>query len=349
MVFHVVGAVGSYNGASLQALNLCKLLNTISEPILVSTEKTKWLKKSQVNGLTHLSLPQAKLNKYCCLLLMFAQYRPKLVHIHGFWIGFDILLLAWVCGIKTLLKTTLVGVDDLVSISKSSRLKAWIAKRCSINNALIPPIAQLNSQHLRKEQVVTIPNFVHLANEMPTLAEKQNIALVIGSVIKRKGVDKAIELFLSQLSQSKTNKLLIIGSTEREPNYYQYCLSLIPEQHARQIEFIGEISQTEVLNHLKQAKAIFQLSQQEGLPNAVLEAMAYNCVPIMPSLDGIAHSIIQDGKTGFILDKELKLNWEKFDELITSCDIFNKVKSLFSDRVVQKHYVDLYKQLGIDL
>jgi len=345
-VFHIVGSIDSYNGASLQAINLAQLLSNISKPIIISSAKINWLKKSKRNSIDYLQIPNNGFKRQLCILLAFLIYRPKIVHIHGFWIGFDILFLAWLCQIKTILKTTLLGVDDIHTIKKASRHKAWIAMRCTVCNSLVETIATINRGYLSAHKVICIPNFVKHPEKAIPLKEKTNLTLVIGSVIKRKSVDKAIKLFLENIVEYESDRLIIIGSTKSNISYYNYCQSIIPDNKRQHISFIGQISQVELQPYLHKAKAIIQLSEQEGLPNAVLEAMAYNCVPILSPLEGIAKDVIPNEKFGIILNKKTKMNWKHFDELITSCDIFNRVESHYSGIVMINRYAELYKTLA---
>ena len=62
------------------------------------------------------------------------------------------------------------------------------------------------------------------------------------------------------------------------------------------IEFIGYLSQDELIPYYQKAKVYCQLSMREGLPNALCEAMLCECSPIGADVQGVRTAI---GDTGF--------------------------------------------------
>jgi len=62
------------------------------------------------------------------------------------------------------------------------------------------------------------------------------------------------------------------------------------------VEFLGPLSQDELIPYYQRAKVYCQLSMREGLPNALCEAMLCECVPVGTRYCGIPTAI---GDTGF--------------------------------------------------
>jgi glycosyltransferase involved in cell wall biosynthesis len=62
------------------------------------------------------------------------------------------------------------------------------------------------------------------------------------------------------------------------------------------IEFIGYLSQDELIPFYQKAKVYCQLSMREGLPNALCEAMLCECAPVGTDVQGVRTAI---GDTGF--------------------------------------------------
>lgn len=84
-------------------------------------------------------------------------------------------------------------------------------------------------------------------------------------------------------------KFLIIG-------VHGEALKKLKEIAPQNVEFIGPISQQELIPFYQKAKVYCQLSMREGLPNALCEAMLCECVPVGADVQGIQTAI---GDTGF--------------------------------------------------
>lgn len=70
-------------------------------------------------------------------------------------------------------------------------------------------------------------------------------------------------------------------SDEYDEDYSNYCLNLPIELGIQdKVIYTGNLSKKDLFDLLSQAKDFF-FSEREGLSNAVLEAMANNCVPIV--------------------------------------------------------------------
>jgi glycosyltransferase involved in cell wall biosynthesis len=68
------------------------------------------------------------------------------------------------------------------------------------------------------------------------------------------------------------------------------------------VEILGAVSRDRVYALLLQSHLLLLPTSHEGMPIAVLEAMACGCVPIVSRLPGITDAIITDGKDGFLVD-----------------------------------------------
>lgn len=67
---------------------------------------------------------------------------------------------------------------------------------------------------------------------------------------------------------------------------------------AHQLDFLGYVDGTQIARLLAEHDLYLLTSEYEGMPNAVLEAMAYGCVPIVPEIRSGIPSIVQDGVNG---------------------------------------------------
>jgi len=68
------------------------------------------------------------------------------------------------------------------------------------------------------------------------------------------------------------------------------------------VRFLGQLSVDEVYGQLLESHILLMPSFFEGLPTVPLEAQACGCVPIATRLEGITDIVIDDGRTGFLVD-----------------------------------------------
>ena len=118
----------------------------------------------------------------------------------------------------------------------------------------------------------------------------------VGRLSEEKGVDLLIDS-ISMLDRPRV-RVLLIGEGPAKENLMA------------QIQNLGLGSQIHVLGHrrdvpslLKQFNIYIQPSRFEGMPLAVLEAMASGCAVVASAVDGI-RDIVVDGKTGWLVSTE---------------------------------------------
>lgn len=71
---------------------------------------------------------------------------------------------------------------------------------------------------------------------------------------------------------------------------------------SRRIRFTGRLTPDEVARHLQSAQAILLMSDYEGLPVALLEAMAAGVVPVARAIPSGVLELVRDGETGILVD-----------------------------------------------
>ncbi|WP_302080893.1 glycosyltransferase family 4 protein [Salinibaculum rarum] len=114
----------------------------------------------------------------------------------------------------------------------------------------------------------------------------------VGRLKDQKGVHVLI-----QALEDLDEKLLIVGDgPERER------LERLASRLDVEIEFVGEVNPEAVEEYLHRGKAFVLPSVRgEGLPNAVLEAMAIGLPVVVTGTGGVADAVV-DGETGFIVE-----------------------------------------------
>jgi len=130
------------------------------------------------------------------------------------------------------------------------------------------------------------------------LARRQNLVGYIGTLSKSKGVSHLLEAVPLILEKKGDIQFLLGGTGEMEGKLTDY----IKEPNLKgKVSFVGWIPHDELPKYLNRLKLLVLPSYTEGLPNIILEAMACG-TPILATPVGAIPDIIQDGKTGFIME-----------------------------------------------
>lgn len=121
----------------------------------------------------------------------------------------------------------------------------------------------------------------------------------VGRLVERqKRISRLAEL-ARRLSESGAYELAIVGDGEEYQNLsrrFQECHLSTPRFR---YEFLGALTRREVSTVLPRASAFVLVSEAEGTPISMLEAMAARVVPVVPCIAGIK-DVIDDGKNGLL-------------------------------------------------
>lgn len=247
--------------------------------------------------------------------------RCDLVHFHGF-SQKSLLLIAFAMLFrrKFVIKLSLVGDDDPVSVRARGRVGFWFYSRAGLFFGVSPRLQQLYaSSGLPREKFRLIPNGVDperfrpgdegerraLRRELGLPAELPLILFVgLFSRKKRPGVLFEAWMRIRESGVSATG-LVFVGAT-RAPSY-----DVDPELGAKiraRVQDLGLeksvafVEATHEPEKYYRAADLFVLpSDREGLPNALLEAMASGLPCITSRLSGITDLVIHDGTNGLLV------------------------------------------------
>ncbi|MBN2105977.1 MAG: glycosyltransferase family 4 protein [Deltaproteobacteria bacterium] len=147
------------------------------------------------------------------------------------------------------------------------------------------------------QQIIHIPNGVDLTVFTPAPrppASSRNI-LFVGRLDKMKGVDILLEAIAELKKRGYSPSCTIAGDGPDRDDLMHLAKKL---NIANQVVFAGTCS--DIVRHLHAAAVFVLPSRSEGMPNAVLEAMACG-VPIIATSVGGIPDIIQNGRNGLLI------------------------------------------------
>jgi len=155
--------------------------------------------------------------------------------------------------------------------------------------------------------------------------------IYVGSLISRKGVERIIEEFYRICIEHQRAKMVIIGDGPLMSD-----LQLLSKEKglARQIFFVG--FQKDIVDWLNKSKIFIMASKIEGLPVALMEAMACSKVVIAPKIDNIP-TAIKNNKTGFLFSEENDDLYHIMNYTYKNYDKFSFLRVNAREKIIKDH------------
>lgn len=251
--------------------------------------------------------------------------RYHCIHVfYSGWVTFFVPLLGRLLGKRTSFTMTLLDSDDPENLRKTAR--AWLKLPLF---RLYDPVIYINPEQARRYERVYGTTEPLIAGSMgidvetfrpPTprerlaarreldLEEGALVAAFSGSLTHRKGIDRAVEVWLKIAEARPDARFVILG-----PQYDddQLAASLYPALMDRikasgkegNFRFLWSRPDIQMVLRLLHAADLFLFpSRVEGTPSAVMEAMACGVVPVVAPLDGFTGVVVRDEVEGLVLD-----------------------------------------------
>ena len=226
-------------------------------------------------------------------------------------------------------------VDQVVAVSKDTAEKTHLlgykGKVQVIYNGIV-------NQSLPLRDRKTVRNELGVTNEI--------VLINVAGLLHVKGHDILLNALKILESDDLNYKFFIAGKGPEEEKLLSLAKSL--DLYPKYVEFLGfRMDVPDLLN----ASDIFVLpSRNEGLPISILEAMSLK-LPVIVSNVGGNGELVEDGKHGFVVEKENEFELaEKIKKLILDENSrkelglagFNHVKKNFSFSDMVNKYNDVY-------
>lgn len=155
--------------------------------------------------------------------------------------------------------------------------------------------------------------------------------LFLSRIEKAKGIYQAIKAF--SLSQIPGKKLYIAGTGSELEGVKKY----VKENNIDGIEFTGYVTGKEKEDLFKKCSVYILLSDSEGMPISMLEAMAFGLAVFTTRVGGIK-DFFEDGIMGYTVDPLNSLDTsEKLTELLNDKDKLRNI-SLYNHKYSTDHF-----------
>jgi glycosyltransferase involved in cell wall biosynthesis len=191
-----------------------------------------------------------------------------------------------------------------------------VAKAVRVVNQKQVPEFLINTG-VPKEKIVYIPSFyIDLEVFRPFNSPKKYDLIFVGRLAKNKGMDLLLEA-VKKLSASA----IIVGDGPLKENLKLKIENL--KLHDNVVFHGWAKDSTEVAKLINESKILVMSSYNEGGPRIVLEAMACG-VPVLATPVGIVPDIIEDGRSGRIIDWSMEDIARKAGELLRNRTEYEK-------------------------
>lgn len=224
-------------------------------------------------------------------------------------------------------------------------------------------------QTVSADRIVFIPNGVDTARFHPPtavqrlrsrqawdIAEQDILILFVGLIVPYKGVDVALRAFRTVAQTYPTSRLLLagpltssLGTGGIQTDYVSQLYAFAQQSKlSHRVRFLGQVSKIESL--LQVADLFVFPSYSEGMPNALLEAMATGLPCVASDIPGV-HDLIEDGVNGLLFpaghDAELAKHIHRLVANVDERQRFGQqaratIDQGFSVRTTARRYQDLF-------
>lgn len=311
-------------GAELQAATLIRELRQNGCQVTVIAKKHTWRSpwREAVDGVTVYRVGPPGVRRLMAAAILWRHRREfDILHVHGQdGLGVAAIALARLFGLPSLLKFTMAGhIFVRTALDKPfprswrlfRRLSNRVARQATAYIAISEKIAEeLPRAGFYAERTVRIPNGVDTKRFHPVadaeraalrrklgLPETPQIVLFASRLIPRKGFDLLLRAWAVVTARFPGVRLVVAG---RGPAAAVQALRRLKEAAPAAVTYVGEVADT--APYLQCADVFVFPSRGEGLPNALLEAMACGCACAASDLEG-CQELLDNGQCGVLFTK----------------------------------------------
>ena len=203
----------------------------------------------------------------------------------------------------------------------------WTLQQADVITAVSTDMARKITVLSQRQDVLVLKNAVNQQIFKPSSGSVNSLRIALGiqdeevvlgfsGELREKKGQQFLLNALTTVRAKRPAYLLIIGEVRTSQ---EAALQLYAAQHpedAQRIIITGHLpSQIEVAQHLQLCDVYLQPSLWEGMPNALLEALACGCLCIASDAGGIPE-VMESGKQGFIIER---FHLHRLGEAVLEC------------------------------
>jgi glycosyltransferase involved in cell wall biosynthesis len=238
-------------------------------------DKLRRLKPDIIHGESHLFLPT-----FQAVLQAKKLNLPSIVTVHGVFVernGF--LNFAQKAYIRTFGSKLFKNADRIVCLTQQD----------------VNAISKLGCP---AEKIVLIPNAVDTFLFKPSKERRENLVVWVGRFVPEKGVKYLVEAAKMIVQSSPDTEFLLIGYGPLKDRIMK--LALHNGLSERTLKFGGKLTRTEIAGLLSIASVFVIPSLSEGMPIALMEAMASGAPVVGSDIPGVSN-LVEEGVTGLLV------------------------------------------------
>jgi len=277
-------------------------------------------------------------------------FRPKIVYFQLSPLGYaflrDCSYIIWlkVFKVHTIYHLHGKGINEAAKKTKILKyMYTWAFKNSSViclSNILVSDISDV---YFAKPYIVNngIPNI-----SIDFLERKNNNkiqVLFLSNLIYSKGIIDFLDSIslLRELYKEKLS-VKIVGS-EVEINKFKLNYEISKRNINDLIEFLGPKYDKEKYEYLKYANVLVYPTLNDAFPIVILEAMQFG-IPVIATREGAIPEIIDDGITGFLVNKHSPGQIaEKLKILLDNDELRNKMEIASRQKYLDKYTLDIFE------
>lgn len=358
-------------GADLQAVTQARGLADSGVSVTViakkNTFKSKW--HEVIDGVeVYRIAPKGSYLPWIFYLLCKNRKRFDVIHIHGQHLaGAVAILTGKLLSLPTVVKITIggrtrarMGVDKLFPkrFRIFRRLMNKVTSLASVYLAISEEIAQeLVSSGFYADRILRIangvdrqrfhsfpPNDIAETRKALGLPVEKKIVLYSSRLVFRKGFDLVLSAWPDIVRQQPDTHLVVIGSGDRDE---EIALKHLCETASGSITKVGSVNNPAPF--LAVCDVFIFPSRKEGLPNALLEAMACGCACVASDIGG-SRDIIEQEKTGLLFPSgDAQGLTENVIRLLRDTELASRLRSNAQKLIAERYNIQIVAQELIGL
>lgn len=164
--------------------------------------------------------------------------------------------------------------------------------------------------------------------------EKLTIVYLGRLIEEQKRITTVIKTLIRVCSKCNDVNAVVIGDGVDK----SLCIDLVNQSScSSRIDFVGSKNKIEIDLILQNSHIIILMSDYEGLPISLLEAMSFGVVPVVRDIESGIPELVENGMTGFLVENEIDNAANLILEVIHNQNIWESV-SMNARKLISSDY-----------